>query len=88
MQLRRFRGMDSMYKITYVRGFEDAGFAYFLAVQRRRYAFGDTVASRLVRVCQKDFRTYTEVHLQCGNGTDYGVAQVKHYPGAYCMCAF
>lgn len=59
------------YFITYVHGFSESGFSYFLTVQPDVYRVpaSSNYVSKIVQVCQNDqyYRSYVEMELQCGD---------------------
>ncbi|XP_013794744.1 plexin-A2-like [Limulus polyphemus] len=69
----------SIYPITYVYGFANKGFSYFVTVQKESTDRPEPYISKLVRICQgdPDYYSYTEVPLKCRShdGTDYNLAQ-------------
>ncbi|XP_076304731.1 plexin-A2-like isoform X2 [Tachypleus tridentatus] len=69
----------SIYPITYVYGFANKGFSYFVTVQKENTDRPEPYISKLVRICQgdPDYYSYTEVPLKCRShdGTDYNLAQ-------------
>ncbi|XP_076307717.1 plexin-A2-like isoform X1 [Tachypleus tridentatus] len=69
----------SIYPITYIYGFENKGFSYFVTVQKKNTDRPYPFLSKLVRICQNDphYYSYTEIPLVCrsNDGTDYNLAQ-------------
>ncbi|XP_076331027.1 plexin-A2-like isoform X2 [Tachypleus tridentatus] len=69
----------AIYPITYVYGFENKGFSYFVTVQKKNTDRPLPFLSKLVRICQDDphYYSYTEIPLVCrsNDGTDYNLAQ-------------
>ncbi|XP_013784646.1 plexin-A2-like [Limulus polyphemus] len=69
----------AIYPITYVYGFENKDFSYFVTVQKKNTDRPYPFLSKLVRICQNDphYYSYTEIPLVCRSkdGTDYNLAQ-------------
>ena len=70
--------LRSVHIVRYVHGFVSDGFVYFVTVQKDSTT-GDNYDTRLVRFCQSDFTSYSELSLTCRKksslATFFNVAQ-------------